>query len=113
MSMSTGPPFPERFAQALTAWRESLGEPNVVVDESALAAASTATFATTQHVLAILRPAHREQVQKCVRIAAAQRIPLYPVSCGKNWGYGSRVPVRDRSVILDLNRMNRIVDFSE
>jgi hypothetical protein len=37
----------------------------------------------------------------------------YPISRGKNWGYGSRVPARDGCVLLDLGRMNRIVGFSE
>ena len=35
-----------------------------------------------------------------------------PISTGKNWGYGSRAPVRD-GVLLDLGRLNRIVDFDE
>ena len=36
-----------------------------------------------------------------------------PISCGKNWGSGSRVPVRDDCVLLDLGQMNRILDFDE
>ncbi len=38
--------------------------------------------------------------------------PSIPISSGKNWGYGSRVPPRD-GVLVDLGRLNRIVDFSE
>ena len=39
-------------------------------------------------------------------------MPIYPISTGKNWGYGSRVPLHD-GVLVDLGRMNRIVDFDE
>ncbi len=72
----------------------------------------TATFATTRTVPAILRPTSTEQVQECARIATRNGIPLYPVSGGKNWGYGSRVPTAD-AWLLDLAGMNRIIDFSE
>ena len=61
----------------------------------------------------ILRPADRQQVQACLRVANAHRVAVYPISTGRNWGYGSRVPAADGSVLLDLGRMNRIVDFSE
>jgi 4-cresol dehydrogenase (hydroxylating) len=97
---------------ALREWSATLGPDHVTSDGPALATASRGTFATTPRVRAILRPASREQVQACVRAANRHRVPLYPVSSGKNWGYGSRVPVAD-GVLIDLGRMNRIVDFDE
>ena len=48
-----------------------------------------------------------------VRIANEYGWPLYPVSSGKNWGYGSGVPVRSGCAVVDLSRLNRITDFSE
>lgn len=79
---------------------------------AALSAASTATFATASKVEAIIRPGNRDEVQQSVRIANRFGIPIYPISTGKNWGYGSRVPVHD-GVLLDLGRLNRILDFDE
>ncbi|MCP4306205.1 MAG: FAD-binding oxidoreductase, partial [bacterium] len=35
------------------------------------------------------------------------------ISTGKNWGLGSRLPVRSPSVLVDLSGMNRILDFDE
>ena len=98
---------------ALDQWRELLDAENVVLDPSDLRAAETATFGTSVTVPAIVRPGNREQVQQVLRIANQWRIPVYPVSGGSNWGYGSRVPSADGSVLLDLARMNRILDFSE
>ena len=101
------------LGQALREWRRVLGDRHVVTAPGALGAAGTATFRTGQRVLAILRPRRRSEVQACLRIANRWRVPVHPVSCGKNWGYGSRVPVRDHSVLIDLGRMDRIVAFDE
>jgi 4-cresol dehydrogenase (hydroxylating) flavoprotein subunit len=101
------------ISSALEQWTDLLGSEFVLQDRSSLQPAETATFATAQRIPAILQPANREQVQDCLRIANRQCIPVYPISSGKNWGYGSRVPPRDRCVLLDLKRLDRIVDFSE
>ena len=100
------------LAHALGEWEALLGAAHVLREAGALRAASTATFATRSKVYAILRPADREQLQTSVRIANTFRVPVYPYSSGKNWGYGSRVPVED-GVLLDLGRLNRILDFDE
>lgn len=98
---------------ALARWRELIGDEHVWADETRLAAAATATFPTQQRVAAQLRPADTSQVQACVRVAHELGIPLHAVSRGRNWGYGSRVPHRDGAVVLDLARLDRIVDFDE
>jgi 4-cresol dehydrogenase (hydroxylating) len=97
----------------LKAWRDLLGAENVLTDAATLCAAQTATFATTQRVLAVIRPSDRTEVQECLKIANRYQTPVYPVSCGKNWGLGSRVPVRDNCAIIDLSRLNRILDYNE
>lgn len=99
--------------EALVAWRDALGSDHVIVDVGERAAAEQTTFATTQRIPAILRPGSREEVQQCLRIARAHGVSVHPVSRGKNWGYGSRVPPRDGIVLLELGRMNRIVEHDE
>lgn len=111
--MSRSPLGSHSQGAAIRSLRRALGAGNVVVEPAALARAETATYSTDQRVLAIARPANREQVQACVRIANRYEVPIYPISRGKNWGYGSAVPVRDGSVIVDLGRMDRILDYSE
>lgn len=98
---------------ALNRWAQILGSEYVSREHQALFEAQTATFATRQRIPAFLRPADRAQVQECLRIANHFGIPLYPISSGKNWGYGSRVPPVDGCVLLDLARLNRIVDVNE
>lgn len=98
---------------ALEAWANAIGKENVLTDEKTLSAVQTTNFFTTQTVPAVICPANREQVQQCLKIANEFKIPVYPISCGKNWGYGSRVPVKDGCVVIDLGRMNKITEFNE
>ena len=99
--------------EALENWQKTLGSEHVITNQSQLLDAQTATFLTQQQIKAILRPANSAQVQECLKIANQFNLPLYPISSGKNWGYGSSVPVSDGCVLLDLARLNRIVDFNE
>ena len=62
---------------------------------------------------AAVAPDSVEQVQEIVRIANEFRIPLYPISTGRNLGYGGSAPVLSGSVVLDLKRMNRILEVDE
>ncbi|MFV0645410.1 MAG: FAD-dependent oxidoreductase [Sphingomonadaceae bacterium] len=64
-------------------------------------------------VSAAVAPASVEEVQAIVRIANQQRIPLYPISTGKNLGYGGSAPNLSGSVIVDLKRMNRIIEVND
>ncbi len=58
-------------------------------------------------------PDRVEQVQEVVKVANQFKIPIYPVSTGRNLGYGGAAPNYSGSVVLDLKRMNRILDVSE
>ena len=62
---------------------------------------------------AAVAPASTEEVQAVVRIANRYKIPIYPISTGKNLGYGSSAPAYSGSVVLDLKRMNRILEVNE
>ena len=98
---------------ATQAWRAVLGYDRVSIDAKTIAIHENATFATHQSVIAVLTPHNREEVQECVRIANLYETPIYPVSKGKNWGYGSAVPVTDRCAIICLEKMTAITDYSE
>lgn len=98
------------LSAAVAAWRRIVGRDHVSIDPVALDAASTATYRTRPRVRAIVRPASTTEVQACVRVAQSQRVPIYPISRGCNWGYGSRVPPAD-AALFDLGRMDRIAAF--
>jgi 4-cresol dehydrogenase (hydroxylating) len=100
------------LTNALREWAGIIGNSHVIQDPGVLQSAETATLPTRAQVWAILQPGDRDEVQDCVRVANRHRVPIYPFSTGKNWGYGSRVPPQN-GVLLDLGRLNRIVDFDE
>ena len=62
---------------------------------------------------AAVAPASTEEVQQIVRIANRHGVPLYPISNGRNLGYGGSAPTYSGCVVLDLKRMNRILEVNE
>jgi len=96
--------------RALAAWRRAIGEDNVLTDEDADRAyggSATPLFRRS----AALKVSSIDDLSEIVRIASEFAVPLYPISTGRNWGYGGASPVRDGCVIVDLAGFDRILDF--
>lgn len=68
--------------------------------------ANTGGFIRT--IKAIVRVQNTQEVQSLIRSANLYQCPLYPFSTGKNWGLGSKLPVEDGAVLVDLSAMNQI-----
>ena len=62
---------------------------------------------------AAVAPDGVEQVQAIVKIANTYKIPLWTISTGKNLAYGGSAPRLSGSVVLDLKRMNRVLEVNE
>ena len=62
---------------------------------------------------AAIAPNTTEEVSQVVRTANKFKIPIYPISTGKNLGYGGSSPNLSGSVVLDLKRMNRVLEVNE
>ena len=62
---------------------------------------------------AAVAPNSVEQVQQVVRTANTYKVPLFPISTGKNLGYGGSAPNLTGSVVVDLKRMNRILEVDD
>jgi FAD/FMN-containing dehydrogenase len=69
--------------------------------------------AEERHASAAVAPSNTEEVQAIVRIANRYKIPLFPISTGKNLGYGGSAPGYSGSVVVDLKRMNRIIEVDD
>lgn len=102
------------FAQVVRELRAIVGDDWVFADE-----ASTISYRKSfipdlrgEHIPSgAVAPASVEQVQAILAVANRYRLPLWPVSTGKNMGYGMATPASSGQMILDLKRMNRILDF--
>lgn len=96
---------------ALQAWRLLLGPARVLTSPTELAPYMASTAATPVAPLAVLRPLSHGEVVAIVRSAGEFAIPLYPLSTGRNWGYGDANPSGTGQVIVDLGGMNRILEL--
>src|SRR5271154_6630257 len=106
------------FAEAIKQFEEAVGKEWVFTSDEdvALYRDAYSPFGGEANELvasAAVAPDNVEQVQKVVRIANQFKIPIYPVSTGKNLGYGGSAPAYSGSVVLDLKRMNRIIEVNE
>ena len=64
------------------------------------------------HPAGAIGPTTVEEVQAALRVANQFRVPVWPISRGKNLGYGGSAPLLGGSVVMDLSRMKRI-EFDE
>ncbi|WP_338762111.1 FAD-binding oxidoreductase [Massilia sp. METH4] len=95
---------------ALAAWRRQLGHERVLDDPVTLDRYAASTSSWSTRPLAILRPHDTAEVAQLVHVARAHRVPLYPISTGRNWGYGDACALADGHAIVDLSAMNRILE---
>lgn len=95
--------------EALTA---ALGQDNVIINQDELQRYERATFHCENAVPAVVRPANATEVQSCLRIANEFKVPVYPISTGLNIGYGSTVPPAPGCIIMELKRLDKIVEYN-
>jgi (+)-pinoresinol hydroxylase len=103
---------------ALKAFQEAVGSQWVFTGDEDVALykdAYSPFYGEPEELLAsaAVAPVNVEEVQKVVRVANRYRIPIYPISTGKNLGYGGSAPNLSGSVVLDLKRMNKIIEVDE
>ena len=99
--------------QALKRMEAAVGARNVATDDRVLRAYSLNMLSVGDiEPAAVVMPACVEEVQEIVKIANEYGTPLWPVSGGQNRGYGMVCAGRPGAVILDLKRMNRILEVN-
>ncbi len=98
----------ELSREALEALVQAVGSAHLITTQDKLSPYAANVSGLQRSIPAVVRPASTAEVQQVVAVANQYRIPLYPFSCGRNWGLGSRLPARDGSVLVDHGRMNRI-----
>jgi 4-cresol dehydrogenase (hydroxylating) len=96
-----------------TAWSDRFGARITRTDDDTLRRYMENVSGLQRRIVAVLYPERTADVQAIVRTANELRSPLYPISTGSNWGLGSKLPVRDGAVVVDLGRMNRVHAINE
>jgi len=101
------------WLDAITEWEAAIGVSSVLLKRQEIAPYEKNTIAIWRDIKGVLLPRSTKDVQAVVRIAQKYKTPLYPISGGKNWGYGCSSPVSNVSFIVDLSRMKQITDFDK
>jgi 4-cresol dehydrogenase (hydroxylating) len=81
-------------------------------DEAALTRWSRTTMPAGARPSAVIQPANRDQVASLMKALRGTTIRVFPVSRGKNWGYGDACAPDEGALILDLSRLNRIIEVN-
>jgi 4-cresol dehydrogenase (hydroxylating) len=117
--MRTVPEVPAaRYAEALQEFERIVGKENVYTSDEDLDLyrdGYSILWGEPEERIAAgaVAPASVEQVQSIVKAANKFGIPLYAISTGRNLGYGGSAPNLSGSVVLDLQRMNRVLEVNE
>lgn len=102
------------LADALEQWRSVLDSEGISVGEAAAEFSDPYSpeeygFVTT----VVLQPTSVEQVQAVVRIASSTGVPIWVNSQGRNNGYGGAAGRVPGTVVVNLRRMNRVLEINE
>ncbi|KIJ54475.1 vanillyl alcohol oxidase [Sphaerobolus stellatus SS14] len=109
------------FNKAIAELKQALGEDSVVLNDQPLIDGWYLEHPNTHDAFhlhsredtvssATVYPGSTEDVQAVTRWANTHLIPIYPISMGRNLGYGGAAPRVRGSIVLDLGkRMNKIL----
>lgn len=103
----------ETFDVAIREFRAAVGDPNVLTSIGQLAPYTKIMMPVPEanHTpSAAIMATTVEQIQAILKICNQYKIPIWTISTGKNLGYGSAAPAERGQVVLDLHRMNRILE---
>lgn len=115
----------DKFDAAINALRKAIGAENVQIADQPLNDGWYLNHPKTHDAFQVLdqddfvascvaTPRHVEDVQAIVRWANTYLIPLWPISIGRNLGYGGAGPRVRGSVVIDMgHHMNRVLEVNE
>jgi 4-cresol dehydrogenase (hydroxylating) len=101
-----------RFDAAVAKFKAALGQDQVLTSEEHLRPYTKVMMAVDaeKHTpSAVVTATSLEQVQAVVKICNEYKIPVWTISTGRNFGYGSAAPVERGQIVLDLKKMNKIL----
>jgi len=101
------------FEAALTGLRGVVGGDNVLTSDEQLAPYSKTMLSSPDYdhrpgAAVLARTV--EDVQGVLKVCNEYKTPVWPISTGRNFGYGSAAPATRGQIVLDLKHMNKIID---
>jgi 4-cresol dehydrogenase (hydroxylating) len=102
-----------QFRAALAAFAAALGSDAVSYDPASYLDPFAPGDALAHAPSAVVLPKDVEGVRAALAVANRYQVPLWTVSTGRNFAYGGAAPRMRGCVVLDLRRMNRIIEIDE
>jgi 4-cresol dehydrogenase (hydroxylating) len=97
--------------QALVAWQQLLGAEHLLDSAQSQLRYGADTSGNERSIAAALRITDASLLPAVMRVAFEFQVPVYPISTGHNWGYGTALPVWHGCVIIDLGGLQQILHF--
>lgn len=116
MTSTLPPQHSAALTEAVARFTDILGADAVLVDADSVREFHDpyeGADATEYQPSFVVQPSSVEEVQAIVRIANELGIALWTSSTGRNFGYGGSAPVVNGSVVVNLRRMNRVLEIDE
>jgi len=98
---------------AIKELEDIVGKSFLLIDIKSREMYSRSTLSTGTVPSAIVKPRTREEIESILKIASAHGLKVHTISTGKNWGYSDACAPNDGNLILDLSRMNSIIEVNE
>ncbi|HID20333.1 MAG TPA: FAD-binding oxidoreductase, partial [Methanophagales archaeon] len=104
----------ETFSKLVKKLQAIVGEANATDDRAICTSYSRDQhwhFVPAKNPACVVRPGTKAEVRSVLILANTHKIPVIPYSTGINVR-GLTIPVHDGSILLDLSRMNRILEIN-
>jgi 4-cresol dehydrogenase (hydroxylating) len=104
------------FAVAIDALRKAVGDQWVLTSEEDRGTYMDPYSIGDPHEhepCGAVAPRSTDELQSVLKIANRYKIPLWPISMGKNLAYGGAAPRMKGTMVLDLSRMKRVLEINE
>ena len=95
-------------------WIPNLNQAHILNAEQATQAYGKTTFSDPIELDGAVIISHRSQLPGLLKFANQFKVGLYPISSGKNWGYGSVQQIKlGAKMVVDLSRLRRITEVNK
>ena len=91
--------------------RSIVSDQDVVADGLEKGKSEINTLSVNHKVLGVIYPRTVSHVQAIVKLANKYKIALYPISQGRNIGYGEMTPYKVDQIVLNLSYLDKIRFF--
>jgi len=100
------------FQKAIHELNSFLKSEQICVDMDSRLHYSRSTLSNDTLPSLIVYPKHTKEIQKIMVCANQFKLQVQPISTGKNWGYSDACGLYEGMLILDLSKMNQIIEVN-